>query len=540
MENDGVEITPESKSKSTASCPVLVGVLFGVLIAVLLLLFVRERKFTWERDVRIQAKEDLATFKARLESEIYARVYYTRSVAAYVSLHPDLSNEEFENLAAALVREDPVVNTMTIAPDGVIRDVFPQEGHEEAVGLDLMAHPERRKIVEKTIKTGKTFIAGPVELVEGGTALISYTPVFDKTGLQHEFWGMTDISIRFDRFLDVVGLDSGETAVALRGVDGSGAAGDVFWGAKEHFEDESIQMPVSLPDGQWILGKKLNLGWAPFLRENRPLLFVSGLAALTLFALVVVAVRGFCRIRASRRRLAILNRDKDRLISIISHDVRSPLSAAIGLLSELEAASDRFSADDRESISMTHSSVEDALLLLENLLEWVKSRDAQPFLRKERVALHREVASVLDSFAFAASRKKIRIENRIEGDVWVSFDQRALRTVVRNLVGNGIKFSESGGKIEISVRDSGESRVEVSLSDQGVGMSRQRIAEITSTGNPQPRQGTHAEQGAGLGLTLCRELLEMSGSRLRIESEPGKGTTVRFTLEKSTAAAGSP
>lgn len=512
--------------------------LVGALAAVgLFFLFLEERKSTWESDEKFHAWEDLTAIKARLESEIYARIYHTRSMAAYVSLHPELSVDEFENLAAELIRDDRVVNTMTIAPDGVIRAVYPRNGHEEAIGLDLMAHPERKKIVEKTIRTGKTFIAGPVELVEGGKALISYTPVFDKTGTEPKFWGMTDISIRFDRFLSEAGLDPAspsleDGALALKGKDGFGKKGDLFWGKEEVFGQGSVEVVVALPDGYWILAKNLKLGWARFVGQNLFFCLVATFAVLLMVALASMVIRSICRVRASRQRLALLNRDKNRLLSIIGHDVRAPLSGASGLLSELEVANDRFSEEDRESVSMVHASVEDAMLLLENLLEWVKNRDSEPLLRMENLSLDREVDAVIGSFSLAAARKSVAVRKSVEPETTVRFDQRALRTVLRNLIGNGIKFSRTGGVLEVSARSEGTSSVEITISDQGVGMNEERISEILNRDQLKSEKGTAAEQGTGLGLFLCRQLLHMGGSGMEIRSRPEKGTVVCFRLPR--------
>jgi sensor domain CHASE-containing protein len=93
-----------------------------------------------------------------LEKALYSRIYYTKGVAAYISLNPEINHLNFQELAEELIQNDSLINTMSIAKDGVISSIYPYKGHEEAVGLDLLSHPARREIVEKTIETHNTFV----------------------------------------------------------------------------------------------------------------------------------------------------------------------------------------------------------------------------------------------------------------------------------------------------------------------------------------------------------------------------------------------
>jgi len=165
----------------------------------------------WEKDIRSNLLEVLIGKKSKLEKALYSRIYYTRGVAAFVALKPDISTDEFNELAKEYIKNDSVIGTMSLSRNCVINAIYPLKGHETAIGLDLLKHPERREIVEKTIQTHQTFIAGPVELVEGGQAFISYTPIFDKTSSNaNQLWGLTDIVIRKDGLFHEVKFQSNE------------------------------------------------------------------------------------------------------------------------------------------------------------------------------------------------------------------------------------------------------------------------------------------------------------------------------------------
>ncbi|MFW6218120.1 MAG: ATP-binding protein [Verrucomicrobiota bacterium] len=274
---------------------ILVTVACWLLFAFLITTYLQRSKAVWEKDERTRLMRLLINKRSNLESELYARIYYTKSVAAYVSLHPDIGEAEYDNLAAELIQNDPVINTMALAKDAVITAIFPKEGHEAAIGLDLLAHPRRREIVEATIQTKKTFVAGPVELVEGGIAFISYTPIFDKTKASQPFWGMTDIVIKKDALLEAAVLNPAESdaSFALRGTDGRGSEGGVFFGDPSIFEQDPVTVPVQLPDGEWILAAVPQGGWAGYLDQDRILalvLIVSGTIIATLVGLFAGAI----------------------------------------------------------------------------------------------------------------------------------------------------------------------------------------------------------------------------------------------------------
>lgn len=528
-------------SRSTGWKRILGSVLVAVVFFAGALLFVgwyvRWSKERWEKDERVRIMEVLTGRRARIENELFARIYYTRSVAAYVSLRPDIEAGEFTNLAAELIGDDPVINTMSLAPDSVIAALHPMEGHEAAIGLDLLAHPERREIVEQTIRSRKTFVAGPVELVEGGVAFISYTPIFDKVSSgSPRFWGMTDIVILFNELFEAAGLRTSESGVslALRGVDGTGGKGGVFFGDPEVFEDEPVEVPIRLPDGEWILAGVPAEGWSGYMDQDRSMLLLMIGSATVISLLLGLVTAAFLKLRTSRSELRRLNEDKNRLLSVIAHDLRSPMAAISGLSSGILEGPGPLEEDSREMVTMIQASAEDSLFLLENLLSWIRSREEGDLPVFESIDAGELIESTLGSFRPAALLKGVRLGNEAPASLRIIFDARIVQTVLRNLVSNGIKFSEKGGKLTIGIDGSraGPGRIAVVVKDEGVGMPQERAEEILGSGKNVAARGTSKEQGAGLGLVLCRDLLARCGERIGVESRPGVGTTVWFTLPR--------
>ncbi len=299
------------------STPFLIAILSFTILVLSALSYTNSKKDTWEKDVKNRLFEILMTKKTKLEKALYSRIHYTKSVAAYVSLKPDLSIQEYYNLADELIDNDSVICTMGLSKNCIIGAVYPLEGHEAAIGLNLLAHPERNEIVQKTIKTRESFIAGPVELMEGGLAFISYTPIFDKT-IDYEgvFWGVTDIVIYQNQLLEQASLLAYESgfSFALRGYNGLGNEGAVWWGDKNIFDQNPVTVDIDIPNGSWVLAAVPKIGWASYLNQDQVLLSLLIISSFFISILIWLLSRGMVKIRRNEQELNAIFRSMDSLI----------------------------------------------------------------------------------------------------------------------------------------------------------------------------------------------------------------------------------
>lgn len=283
------------------------------------------KKDRFHKDEKSRLFEIMMTKKTQLEKALYSRIHYTRSVAAYVSLKPDISILEYNNLAQQLINNDSVISTMSISKNCIITDIYPREGHEAAIGLNLLAHPKRKEIVERTIRTHKTFVAGPVELVEGGIAFISYTPIFDKT-VKHKdlFWGVTDIVIYQNKLLEQATLKENESGFlfALRGYDGTGNKGVVWWGNEKVFKRNPIVVPIDLPTGNWALAAVPEDGWSSYIKQDKLLLFLLLTSSLLISLLIGLFSRAIVKIKRNEEELNAIFRSMTSLIIEFDQDGR--------------------------------------------------------------------------------------------------------------------------------------------------------------------------------------------------------------------------
>ncbi len=227
------------------------------------------------------------------------------------------------------------------------------------------------------------------------------------------------------------------------------------------------------------------------------------------------------------------NRAKDTFFSIISHDLRGPMGALLGLTEVAETRLDRH--DDSELVelaSLMHRSAENLYGLLINLLEWARLQSGQMQLRPEWVDLSEIATATVEVLAAPASEKGVWLHARVRPGTVAWADKTMVRSVLLNLVGNGMKFTPPGGSVTVRAEADGRF-LAVSVEDTGIGMSEEEVERLFRIERARSRTGTAGERGSGLGLILCREMIERHGGAIEVTSEPGQGTRFRFTLPLS-------
>ena len=238
-------------------------------------------------------------------------------------------------------------------------------------------------------------------------------------------------------------------------------------------------------------------------------------------------------IKEQENQLRELISTKDKLFSIIAHDLRSPFNAILGF-SELLINNTKIAGDQEleQLLGIINSSAKNTLILLDNLLNWAKAQTGQIIYKQEKIDLTNIIADVLEISNSIAKIKNISLNytQSYEGEVYA--DVNMLQTILLNLISNAIKFTNLNGEVTIDAKQNG-GNVEITVSDNGVGMSEETIKNLFKVDKSLIATGTANEKGSGLGLILCKEFIEKLGGVIGIESEVGKGSDVRFTLPLS-------
>lgn len=225
-----------------------------------------------------------------------------------------------------------------------------------------------------------------------------------------------------------------------------------------------------------------------------------------------------------------LNATKDKVFSVISHDLRTPFNSILGYTDLLIKKGYQHEPGKLEDfLKSIHSTAEKTLTLLDNMLCWARSQTGQIKYQPETISLEKIIGQSVNFAQLSASIKNIVLNYIPNYEIKIHADKNMLRTILRNLISNAIKFTHAGGRIDIySIH--GTSEVEITVSDNGTGMDEEIRKGLFHVETNTSSSGTKNEAGTGLGLILCKEFVEKQGGRIWVESEPGKGSDFHFTI----------
>jgi PAS domain S-box-containing protein len=226
-----------------------------------------------------------------------------------------------------------------------------------------------------------------------------------------------------------------------------------------------------------------------------------------------------------------LNAEKDKLFSIISHDLRSPVTGFLGLTSMLMEELSRLDTSQIKGIaSSLYNSASKVNDLLNDLLEWSQLQRGLTLYTPSQINLKQSVDECSSIIFEQAKAKKIQVNNEISDEVKVIADSHMLQVVLRNLLTNAVKFTPKGGSITVSVTSGNNDSAKISVKDTGIGIDSDLLGKLFKVNEKTSRKGTDGEPSSGLGLILCWEFVEHQKGKLWAESEVGKGSTFHFTV----------
>lgn len=320
--------------------------------------------------------------------------------------------------------------------------------------------------------------------------------------------------------------------------------------------EKALKLKIEEIEGknfQEVLGSRISTLADPLFRKcltgkavevNHPIFFPSG---ETIYAFgkylplmnsseqvthVLAFVTDIRNLKKTENKLREINSAKDKILSILSHDLRSPLNSLRGLL---EYAKDI----DRSVFDKLMDNVKDQVnainFTLDNVLSWVKTQLGGFKAHPKTVDLSDLVQNNLELYLERCKEKSIKVRNNLSGNEKVRMDQDHLDIVLRNLLSNAIKFTPNGGEIEIN-SNVNSSKILFSIADSGVGMSSELIDKVMQGINkekPHTSLGTMGEKGTGLGLNFCKDILELNRASMTIDSQPEEGTAITLKLPKA-------
>ncbi len=277
----GEPLAIKKRSSLIAIILYIVGLIPLLMVAAWIGALVEERI---KQSTKDEALTELLLAKSSLEASLFRDVFLSDSLATVFSIDPEDASKNFQNIGSRLIERSQNVRNVGIAPNDVVEKILPLKGNERAVGLDFRTVPSQYKTVKAARDLKDVFLAGPLELVQGGRAVIARLPIFYDYPRSENYWGSISVVIDYDRLMNSAGLLDIENAkVALRGVNGLGEKGEVFEGDKLTFEQSDYQGTLIVPNGEWAVAAKFD---ATITQTQSLLIDIGWLSLLFLYTLI--------------------------------------------------------------------------------------------------------------------------------------------------------------------------------------------------------------------------------------------------------------
>lgn len=499
-----------------------------------------------ERREKLKATYTAESTVSRVESQLSKYLAESDLMKRIVEKEYDIDNEQFDKLAELMQEDEDVIEARELAEDGVVSRIYPMEGNEAAMGLDMLQNPARKKEARLARLSGEYTIAGPYELVQGGTGALLFDPAYitDQNG-EEKFWGFSILVMNWDNFIQEVELEKLEEA----GYDYQIWKKDLYTGEKIVIDESensnlnnSLEVACSVPNDTWYFEIVPENGWITVSQK------VFGV--IISIALAVMASVGYWQYKMRRYKdilheeelekaaieARMANEAKTRFLFNMSHDIRTPINAIIGFADLLEKH-----LDDKKRVldyisKIKHSS-SFLLSLINYVLEMARIESGKATLKTETGDLKNLVNTLNDVFEPSIEEKKLQYTCNLKVEnPYVHCDKTKLREILLNVISNSIKYTPEGGSVTVDITEEGhdaEKKVSFyrfTIEDTGIGMSKEYLPHIFEEFS---RENTSTESkviGTGLGLPIVKSLVDLMGGTIEVSSEVTVGTKTIIIL----------
>ena len=481
----------------------------------------------------------------RMESQMDTYLTKSNFFKRLIESGYPIDSEQFDALALSLWEDDSVLMAIEIAPGGVVTQVYPKEGNEEAFGLDLLENEERQGYAELARQSGQYTIAGPFELVQGGMGALLFDPIYITADSgEGQFWGYLLLVINWDNFIAKLELDKLEEAsysyhIWKRDI----TTGEYVTIAQSENLAlvKNLEVVYEVPNDTWHFDIAPTKGWmsgTQMLLDSMLCMGLSFMLALVYWQFEMRHVKDEQyaeEIERSAEKAKAANAAKTRFLFNMSHDIRTPMNAIMGFSELLEEH-----IDEREKaldyIAKIRASSDFLLSLINHVLEMARIESGKETLSVE-VCDIREMVDSLGA-VFEPSCREKRLTFACRADIrhgHILCDDTKMREVLINVVGNSVKYTPDGGKIMLDLTEIPAEKPEyaayrIVVQDTGVGMSADYLPHIFEEFTREKSSTESSIVGSGLGLPIVKALLDLMQGTIEVESAVGKGTKTTIVV----------
>ena len=498
-----------------------------------------------EKEEKLKAVYAAESTVSRVKSQLNRYLAESELVKNIIESGYDIDGEKFSILSQMMQDKQNVIEAHELAKDGIVSHIYPMKGNEEAMGLNMLEHPDRKKEANLAKTSGQYTIAGPFPLVQGGNGALLFDPVYvkDEAG-EDTFWGFSILVLNWDHFMEEVETykleDASYQYLIWKNGTELGEKLTIAQSEKFSFKD-TLEVACDVPNDTWYFEIEPKAGWVP----QSQIAFGILIAALVSGVLTV----GYWQYEMQRYKEALYaekieravkraeeaSEAKTRFLFNMSHDIRTPMNAIIGFSDLLEKH-----LDDKEKvhdyIKKIQLSGSFLLSLINYVLEMARIESGKATLRTE-VGDAQELLGALNAvFEPAVEKKRLKYNCTLDVEHrFIICDVTKVREIVLNIISNSVKYTPEGGSVTVQIKEipwekEGWTAYRILVEDTGIGMGAEYLPHIFEEFTRERTSTESKVVGAGLGLPIVKALIDLMGGTIQVESERGKGSKFEVIL----------
>ena len=486
------------------------------------------------------AQSTIRRVKAKLDNYIMISDF----LGNYIIDGSDMDENTFSELAEKIPNEEGVVKAFELAPEGIITEIYPMQGNSEALGLDVLREHERKKDAVLAKETGEYTLGGPYQLKQGGTGALLFKPVYrtDDFG-ESSFWGFVLQVIDWDRFMSDINLKSlseADFSYKIWSYDRSSGDKVILAQSQDDMPENSLTIECEIPNNTWYFDIVPSNGWTPVSQ------WILSIIASYIFSLLIAMV--FYQISSKKHRekqyaaelekaaelAKSANEAKTRFLFNMSHDIRTPMNAIIGFSGLLEKNLQN-EEKAKEYLGKICSSGNLLMTIINQILEIARIESGTTALQLKAEDINTLFHTV--NTVFEEDVRKKNLQYSVDLDVYHTFilcDRVKLQEIMLNIISNAIKYTSDGHGVHVKIyekdsEDPRKARLIFTCEDTGIGMSKEYLPIIFESFSRERNTTAGKIGGTGLGMSIVKNLVDMMGGTISVQSKKHEGTT--FTVD---------
>ena len=498
-----------------------------------------------EKEEKLKAVYAAESTVSRVKSQLNRYLAESELVKNIIESGYDIDGEKFSILSQMMQDKQNVIEAHELAKDGIVSHIYPMKGNEEAMGLNMLEHPDRKKEANLAKTSGQYTIAGPFPLVQGGNGALLFDPVYvkDEAG-EDTFWGFSILVLNWDHFMEEVETykleDASYQYLIWKNGTELGEKLTIAQSEKFSFKD-TLEVACDVPNDTWYFEIEPKAGWVPQSQIAFGILIaalVSGVLTVGYWQYEMQRYKEALyaeKIERAAKRAEEASEAKTRFLFNMSHDIRTPMNAIIGFSDLLEKH-----LDDKEKvhdyIKKIQLSGSFLLSLINYVLEMTRIESGKATLRTE-VGDAQELLGALNAvFEPAVEKKRLKYNCTLDVEHrFIICDVTKVREIVLNIISNSVKYTPEGGSVTVQIKEipwekEGWTAYRILVEDTGIGMGAEYLPHIFEEFTRERTSTESKVVGAGLGLPIVKALIDLMGGTIQVESERGKGSKFEVIL----------